>query len=182
MNKKLKDWYTDNHGDEREKRVKEVFSKWYKRNLVIVRGEGRTVEDIFGLPYTSSSDFAALWNCQAKAYYKDNEKFFFEYLAITDDFNIVVGLQTENEEITQEVWIGRCIVPSEESPYTNCRIQWADTKEELDVTIYAYDCDPENPRDDDEEIFYYGLSRNELMWLELTQEVIDDFRVIEVYQ
>ena len=36
MRRKLKDWYTDNHGDEREKRVKEVFSKWYKRNLVYV--------------------------------------------------------------------------------------------------------------------------------------------------
>lgn len=111
MNKKLKDWYTDNHGDEREKRVKEVFSKWYKRNLVIVRGEGRTVEDIFGLPYTSSSDFAALWNCQAKAYYKDDERFFFEYIAITEDFDIIVGLQTENEEETKEIWIGYCIIP-----------------------------------------------------------------------
>ena len=53
---------------------------------------------------------------------------------------------------------------------------------ELDVTIYAYDYDHENPRKDDDEIFYYGLSKTELLWLELTQEVIDDFRVIEVYQ
>ena len=111
MREKLKDWYFDNLGDEREKRVKDVFEKWYKRNLTIKRGEGKNAEEIFGLPYTSSSDFAALWNCQGEAVYKDDNRYIFSYIAITNDFDIIVGLEDENEDI-KELWIGCCIVCS----------------------------------------------------------------------
>lgn len=42
--------------------------------FILHMGNGRTVEDIFGFPYTSSSCFAAIWNCQAEAVYKWSEE------------------------------------------------------------------------------------------------------------
>lgn len=37
--------------------------------------EGTTAEDAFGLPYTSSSSFAALWNCKTRAHKKDSRAY-----------------------------------------------------------------------------------------------------------
>ena len=56
-----------------EKTSKELYRRfniWRLSNIHITHGNGRTVEEMFGFPYTSSSSFAAIWNCQAEAVYK----------------------------------------------------------------------------------------------------------------
>ena len=85
---KLKDWYSDGRGYERERDVIGTFAKWYRKgNLELHHGSGRNVEEIFGLPYTSTSDYAACWNCQAEATLKGSPWMYFEGLAISEGDN-----------------------------------------------------------------------------------------------
>lgn len=109
---KLKEWYFDNKGYDRERKVIRAFEKWYKANLSITHGSGRNAEEIFGLPYTSSSDFAALWNCQGSAELKTDPQWKFWYLAITDENEIVVGFEREDTGNfdKKEIKIGECYV------------------------------------------------------------------------
>ena len=102
--KKLKEWYYDNAGYERERDVIGTLAGWWKKNLVLTHGSGRTVEEIFGLPYTSSSDYAAVWNCQAEAYYKGNPNWWFEGCAITDDSHIVAIFSERDKEGNELDW------------------------------------------------------------------------------
>lgn len=44
----------------------QLFNRWRISNLRITYGSGRTLEDIFGLPYTSSSDYAAIQKPELK--------------------------------------------------------------------------------------------------------------------
>ena len=64
--------------------------------------------------------------------------------------------------------------------YTACLIRWEDSpKEEFEVIIKANDEIDE--RDDD--IFFYGLSRQQLLDLCDTGELVnDEWRVIKVYE
>ena len=88
--KLLKDWYRETaSGYETERDAIGTLNGWYKRNLEIVYGSGHTVEDIFGLPYTSTSDFAAVWNCQATAHYKGNPQMAFDGVALREDRKFV---------------------------------------------------------------------------------------------
>lgn len=81
----LKDWYTETaSGYETERDAIGTLNGWYKRNLEITHGSGKTVEEIFGLPYTSTSEFAAVWNCQAAAHYKGNPQMAFEGVALSE--------------------------------------------------------------------------------------------------
>lgn len=83
--KLLKDWYKEtNNGYETERDAIGTLNGWYKKNLVITHGSGNTVEEIFGLPYTSTSDFAAVWNCQAASHYKGNPQMAFEGVALSE--------------------------------------------------------------------------------------------------
>lgn len=109
---KLKEWYFDNAGYERERNVVDIFQRWFnKGNLVLKLGSGRNVEEIFGLPYTSTSDYAAVWNCQAIATLKGKPNWYFEGVAITEDMNIVAVFSVcdkeENEVDWQDVVIGK---------------------------------------------------------------------------
>lgn len=101
---KLKDWYYDNKGYARERDVVGTLAGWYKANLVITHGSGRTVEDIFGLPYTSTSDYAAVWNVQAEALYKRNLSWYFEGCAITDDGHIVAVFSERDTDGNEIDW------------------------------------------------------------------------------
>lgn len=106
---KLKNWYFDDKGHTREREVQAVFSKWHKGKLRITHGSGRTVEDIFGLPYTSSGEFAALWNCQAEAILIASPQWKFNYLALSKDNEVVAGFDREDtgKFDTKEIIIGK---------------------------------------------------------------------------
>lgn len=82
-----------------EKTSKELcrqFNAWRLSNLEITYGTGRTVEEIFGFPYTSSSSFAAIWNCQAEAVYKWSNEWRFEGLALSETNNAIAIFEHED--------------------------------------------------------------------------------------
>ena len=82
-----------------EKTSKELcrqFNIWRLSNLKITHGTGRTVEEIFGFPYTSSSSFAAIWNCQAEAVYKWFDEWRFEGLAVSETNNAIAIFEHED--------------------------------------------------------------------------------------
>ena len=82
-----------------EKTSKELcgqFNAWRLSNLKITYGTGRTVEEIFGFPYTSSSSFTAIWNCQAEAVYKWSDEWRFEGLAVSETNNAIAIFEHED--------------------------------------------------------------------------------------
>ena len=74
-----------------------LFRNWRPSNLRITYGNGKTDEEIFGFPYTSSSDYAAIWNCQAEAVYKWSEEWRFECLAVSENNDAVAVFEHEDE-------------------------------------------------------------------------------------
>jgi hypothetical protein len=94
---KLKDWFPiENDVNATSEKVIKAFEKWYKTNITITHGEGKNVEYIFGLPYTSSSDYAGLWNCQAEAYLNSDPQWKFNALAISEDRQILAVFDRED--------------------------------------------------------------------------------------
>lgn len=93
--KLLKDWYSETaSGYETERDAVGTLQSWYnKGNLVVNKQHGSTygksVEDIFGLPYTSSSDFAAIWNTNVECHYVLNPALKFEGVAVSESRHIV---------------------------------------------------------------------------------------------
>lgn len=84
--KLLKDWYADGKGYERERDAIGTLKAWVEKgNLRLDYGSGNTVEEIYGLPYTSTSDFAAKWNVQAGAHYRNNPQMEFDGVALRKD-------------------------------------------------------------------------------------------------
>lgn len=85
--KLLKDWYSETaSGYETERDAIGTLKAWVdKGNLRLDHGSGHTVEEIYGLPYTSTSDFAAIWNVQAKAHYRNNPQMEFDGVALRKD-------------------------------------------------------------------------------------------------
>ena len=83
----LKDWYTQtNSGYETERDAIGTLDAWVKKgNLRLDHGSGKTVEEIYGLPHTSTSEFAAIWNVQAKAHYRNNPQMEFDGIALRED-------------------------------------------------------------------------------------------------
>lgn len=65
---------------------------------------------------------------------------------------------------------------NERAKYANCRVEFLDTHEECDVVIKLT---TEIDEDEDESIFYYCDSLNDL--LSLTVEGAEDFVVREIY-
>ena len=82
--KLMKDWYSDGRGYERERDAIGTLETWYRKNLVIDRGSGRNIEEKLGMAYTSSSDFAAIWNVNGKAHYCMNPQMDFDGVALTE--------------------------------------------------------------------------------------------------
>ena len=83
----LKDWYGETtSGYETERDAIGTLKAWVdKGNLRVDHGNGNTVEEIYGLPYTSTSDFAAIWNVQAEAHYRNNPQMKFDGVALRED-------------------------------------------------------------------------------------------------
>lgn len=81
--------------EETTKQLYRAFNSWRFSNLRITRGNG-SLEDIFGFPYTSSSDFAAIWNSQGQAEYKWNPEWRFEALAVSENNDAVAIFEHED--------------------------------------------------------------------------------------
>ena len=76
-----------------------TFASWERQNLRITHGKREhTTEDTYGLPYTSSSDFAGIWNTNVEAVLKSDETYHFVGVAITKENEIMVMLETDSEE------------------------------------------------------------------------------------
>ena len=93
MIKLKKEW--DNVED-RKKEIIRLFNIWRMSNLKLTKGSGRTAEDIFGFPYTSTDGMAAIWNCNAEAVYKYSSEWRFEGLAVSENNDAVAMFEHED--------------------------------------------------------------------------------------
>lgn len=78
------------------KELLNLFRNW-NHNLII-RGRG-SMESIFGFPYTSSSEYAAIWNCQGQAEYRWNKEWRFEALAVSENNDAIAVFEHEDGTI-----------------------------------------------------------------------------------
>lgn len=100
----LKEWK-----DGIEEKVINIFSRWEKKNLVIVHGDReRTTSDTYGLPYTSSGFCAGLWNSNVDARLKTDEQWQFKGVIMTED-NKVVAIFENNENKERLEIIGEVV-------------------------------------------------------------------------
>ena len=101
----LKSW---GYGAEFEKREKiaERAAAALAKSLQFIHGRRESsAEKTFGLPYTSSGDFAAVWNCNAEAMKtQDGARLFFEGVAI-DEAENAVTVWTERNADGDEIGI-----------------------------------------------------------------------------
>ena len=87
--------------------VVKCFSKWEPTHLIIIYGKrARTTEDTYGLPYTSSSSFAMLSNTNVQAVLKRDRDFYFDWLGLTTENEVVAGF-TDADENEKEIVIGK---------------------------------------------------------------------------
>ena len=97
-----KEWTEVEH-----KAVIKSFERWEKKNLRITYGQReRTAEDTYGLPYTSSSSFAMLSNTNVQAELINplsSKKWNFDWLALTEDNEVVAGFTDADENEKQSV-------------------------------------------------------------------------------
>lgn len=88
----LKDWNIDrkNNVETISKKVIALFEKWYKDNLIHICGQrAGNVEEIFGLPYTSSGFCAELGcRCNSAWAYRWNVEFTLDGLGMTEEGNV----------------------------------------------------------------------------------------------
>ena len=91
-----KEW---NDVEKTSKELMRLFNSWRISNLRITKGRGNTLEETFGFPYTSSSDYAAIWNCQAEALYKWADEWRFEGLAVSENNDAIAIFEHEDGTI-----------------------------------------------------------------------------------
>ena len=104
---KIKDWYVIEHDvDATEKKVTDVFARWYRRNVVVTHGQDRTIELTFGFPYTSSGEYAGIWNCQAEALLKEDLKYRFKGLALSEELDVIAIFEAKPFEF-KDIMIGK---------------------------------------------------------------------------
>ena len=89
--KMISDWFEVEHDvDKTFKKVMNVFAKWYRRNIVVTQGKDSTIELTFGFPYTSTSSIGAgVWNVQCTALLKEELRFRFKGLLLSEDLEVV---------------------------------------------------------------------------------------------
>lgn len=77
---------------ERQYKIALAAVKWLdKRYLRIVHGRReKNVEETYGLPYTSSGEFAAIWNTNVNAVARDDIELQFKGMALDKDDNPVI--------------------------------------------------------------------------------------------
>lgn len=104
---KLKDWEIVEHDVEKtQNKVEDVFRRWYRRNVVVTRGQDRTIGLTFGFPYTSSGEYAGIWNCQAEALLKEDLKYRFKGLALSEELDVIAVFEAKPFEF-KDIVIGR---------------------------------------------------------------------------
>ena len=92
------DNYKKEFSNDYAKKAVKLFSIWEQKNLTITYGKKESnVSDTYGLPYTSTSDYAMLGNTSVQAVYKDNTSYSFSHIAIDNYNNVIVILQNKNE-------------------------------------------------------------------------------------
>jgi len=80
------------------------FSHWESENLIIVHGSReKTAEDTFGLAYTSSSAYAALWNTNVKAVSVNDYNLVFEGIGYNAEELEPVAIFTKYDEDGNEI-------------------------------------------------------------------------------
>ena len=104
-----KDWETIDGFTYEEvvSRVINIFAKWEKSNLIITYGRReKTTSDTYGLPYTSSGDFASLGcHCNVNAVLKSDNNYVIYEIAITEN-NEIVAYLTDADENEKYIVIG----------------------------------------------------------------------------
>lgn len=91
--KLLKEW---NDVEATTKKILRLFASWTVRNLVVLKGNGQSLKDAFGFPYTSSSEFAAIWNCQGQAEYRWSPEWRFEAIAVNENNEAIAIFEHED--------------------------------------------------------------------------------------
>ena len=94
----LKEWFDY---EETERKAVKAFRNWQKFNLVVTGGSGL----IDGLAYTSSSDFAGLWDCNCQTVYKWDSHFQFSCVAISEE-GFIVAHFIEFDDDKNEIFNG----------------------------------------------------------------------------
>ena len=88
------------------KKIKELvlhFSFWEKENLKINHGKREiSSADTFGLPYTSSGDYAGLWNTNTESVLRNNHLLGFDGIGYTTDF-VPMAIFTRHDEDGNEL-------------------------------------------------------------------------------
>lgn len=80
-----------------EKDVREIFSKWEKKNLNIIYGKRKgTIEQTYGCKEVTLSTHAILKNIWVIAEYKREPKFHFEWIAVTIDGFVIAQFADED--------------------------------------------------------------------------------------
>lgn len=71
--------------------------KWLDKHLKIVHGNReRNVELTYGLPYTSSGEYAAIWNTNVDARSNDDPNLAFKGIALDKDNNpVIIWIMTD---------------------------------------------------------------------------------------
>lgn len=93
---KLQEW-TDY---ERQYKIAVAAVKWLDRYLHIVHGRReRNVELTYGLAYTSSGEFAAIWNTNVNAVSRDDIELQFKGIALDKDENpVIIWYKADRDE------------------------------------------------------------------------------------
>jgi hypothetical protein len=95
----LKDW-----NDEQHKTALRKFKDWERHNLIVTYGKREyNPENTYGLPYTSSGDYAGLWNTNVIAVYSKNRNYRFNGIAINTDKKVVAVFTEYSDDIDIEL-------------------------------------------------------------------------------
>lgn len=99
----LKEW---NEYEKTVKKIERIFASWERKNLTITHGRRDiNVSYTYGLPYTSSSSFAMLGNTNVEAVLNADNNYKFNWLALTDNNEVVAGF-TDADENEKYIVIG----------------------------------------------------------------------------
>ena len=102
MNTKFKKEWTD---DELRKVIRK-FSLWAPAHLKITYGmRERTIEDTYGLPYTSSGECAGIWNTNVEAVLSADQTFRFQGVLLSEANEIVAWFVNNDESAELEVLV-----------------------------------------------------------------------------
>lgn len=98
----LKDWNIDrkNNVETISKKIIPLFEKWYKDNLIHICGQKvGSVEEVFGLPYTSSGFCAELGcRCNSCWAYRDIPRYTLDGIGLTKHGGVIAYFDDGNCE------------------------------------------------------------------------------------